>query len=965
MAMVVQHNLAAQLALGELRKNNDKLGKSLEKISSGQKINSAKDDSASFSISELMRVKIRALDQANQNVQNGSSLLKSAEAGIQHQIEIVRTIREKVIDANNDTNTDEDRKIMQKELNQLYDQIDQTAYFTDYNTKKILLGDAYWKTISRWVTSDTPQINPTSILDVVPDVYSSLDGLEGSFDIFTAYGSSVTTIAPLLGNDSSKNLYGGADGSSAVITYDLSQVYNGTSVPAGFNGLGFSVTGYSADEYSYTTNYLLTTNTSTLYNSGGRNVTKIDISGCSSIADIANAIAAKVNGSTWSGGMSGYTTATANNGVLTFTSANKSTVSNKSSIGGWSASPTSITPGTSRQGATPTGLGLPRNLSGGKDAVTVTEVESPAYSVYDPKTDKTIRYPAKTKTFEKVPGEKASLSLNVSSVPEGSGITISGTTTEYIKFVSGSSITRDSDGVWLVGKDSSGSKSIAGMTLSMSGGTITLTADRAGTVGNNYRISADGFSPETPGTPINYQGVTAMRATKDTHWTMQAATDGPKAHYDIDLSAYDTNNPDKLDEFISALRGKGMNAAGSIFGFVDTTYPSSFSSKSTLSGPIIDLKLLRSEVENGGKTIAKAFIDNLVGRSATKFENLDLDNDQQPDNTTLRVWANRRGSAGNNETVSLMKGELAHYDIDFKSWFENNASSLQPSVADYLDGKGFRVYCATHHNQWYNIEFFTPASLEDETKPVSNNTAYDFTPIPIDVSKVTDYHSLVQAIYDQGMPQFQEINHTLSLAADPNDGILTVYDVRSFNPLVYPYRSEYPYAQEKGAKISDGIVSDVMKIKKDLMIRNLVIHDTDKASMNFRAKIPDMRLDSIFGIMPNYEKENIKEYSLVSKEDRAALLGKPPAELGILDTGLNYLLDAAVMVGTQNSRLEHDHQNLLVQIENTTASESTIRDADMAKEMTEYTKNNVLTQSAQAMLAQANQNSSGVLSLLQ
>ena len=65
------------------------------------------------------------------------------------------------------------------------------------------------------------------------------------------------------------------------------------------------------------------------------------------------------------------------------------------------------------------------------------------------------------------------------------------------------------------------------------------------------------------------------------------------------------------------------------------------------------------------------------------------------------------------------------------------------------------------------------------------------------------------------------------------------------------------------------------------------------------------------------------------------------------------------------SRLEFTTENLTIAHENVTASESTIRDADMAKEMTEYTKNNVLLQAAQSMLAQANQNSSSVLSLLQ
>lgn len=88
-------------------------------------------------------------------------------------------------------------------------------------------------------------------------------------------------------------------------------------------------------------------------------------------------------------------------------------------------------------------------------------------------------------------------------------------------------------------------------------------------------------------------------------------------------------------------------------------------------------------------------------------------------------------------------------------------------------------------------------------------------------------------------------------------------------------------------------------------------------------------------------------------------------EKGYLDTALDYLTGANTLVGAQIMRLEMTQANIVTSRESTTNSESTIRDADMAKEMTGYTKANVLAQAAQSMLAQANQNSSGILSLLQ
>ena len=89
------------------------------------------------------------------------------------------------------------------------------------------------------------------------------------------------------------------------------------------------------------------------------------------------------------------------------------------------------------------------------------------------------------------------------------------------------------------------------------------------------------------------------------------------------------------------------------------------------------------------------------------------------------------------------------------------------------------------------------------------------------------------------------------------------------------------------------------------------------------------------------------------------------AAINVLDNAIQKALDQQTTIGAIESRLEYTSTNLTTASENVTASESTIRDADMAKEMTEYTKNNVLLQAAQSMLAQANQNSSSVLSLLQ
>jgi flagellin len=109
------------------------------------RVNGAADDASGYAISERMRVQIRSLDQDNRNTQNGSSMMKVAEGAVSSTVEILKTLKEKVINAANDSNTDEDRQTIQKELNQSLDQIDDNANMT-YNGKYLVDGTKNNKT---------------------------------------------------------------------------------------------------------------------------------------------------------------------------------------------------------------------------------------------------------------------------------------------------------------------------------------------------------------------------------------------------------------------------------------------------------------------------------------------------------------------------------------------------------------------------------------------------------------------------------------------------------------------------------------------------------------------------------------------------------------------------------------------------------------------------------------------------
>ena len=141
MAMVINNNIAAMTILGETNKNSKAMKKGLEKVSSGMKINSAGDGASEYSISEKMRAQIRSLDQDSRNAQNAQSLLKVADGVLSNSVAIMRTMKEKAIDAANDTNTDADRAIIQKQLDQQIDQLNDNALVT-FNGKYIFDGAA-------------------------------------------------------------------------------------------------------------------------------------------------------------------------------------------------------------------------------------------------------------------------------------------------------------------------------------------------------------------------------------------------------------------------------------------------------------------------------------------------------------------------------------------------------------------------------------------------------------------------------------------------------------------------------------------------------------------------------------------------------------------------------------------------------------------------------------------------------
>lgn len=140
MGMSIRNNLNAMFALRYIGINNDLLGKSIEKLSSGLRINRAGDDAAGLAISEKIRGQINALTQASRNAQDGISLMQTDEGSVNETHSMLQRMKTLAVQAANGTYTNSDRKLIDKELQELKKEINRIAKDTEFNGMTLLDG---------------------------------------------------------------------------------------------------------------------------------------------------------------------------------------------------------------------------------------------------------------------------------------------------------------------------------------------------------------------------------------------------------------------------------------------------------------------------------------------------------------------------------------------------------------------------------------------------------------------------------------------------------------------------------------------------------------------------------------------------------------------------------------------------------------------------------------------------------
>ena len=139
--MIINHNLSAINSHRTLKFQHWDVGKNMERLSSGMRINRSGDDASGLAVSEKMRAQISGLRQAERNTEDGMSLIQTAEGYFHSLSELVQRVRVLAIQASNGIYSDQDRQLIQVEVSQLVDEVDRIASQAEFNKMSILQGD--------------------------------------------------------------------------------------------------------------------------------------------------------------------------------------------------------------------------------------------------------------------------------------------------------------------------------------------------------------------------------------------------------------------------------------------------------------------------------------------------------------------------------------------------------------------------------------------------------------------------------------------------------------------------------------------------------------------------------------------------------------------------------------------------------------------------------------------------------
>ncbi|MEJ2668784.1 MAG: flagellin [Gammaproteobacteria bacterium] len=246
MPQIVNTNILAINAQRQLNKTQDMQSSAIQRLSSGLRINSAKDDAAGLAISTRFETQVRGLNQAVRNANDGISLAQTAEGSMQEMSNILQRMRELAVQSANGTNSADDRASIQSEVDQLYDELDRIADSTEFNGVKLLDGST---TSSRFqIGANANQsisfsVNSVTTTDLNLNGFSALGELNGgriNTDIFTTAGAAIANSAVTVNGVALGSLSALSAGGSRTIS-SVEDFFNNSTGSTGVTATAYNV----------------------------------------------------------------------------------------------------------------------------------------------------------------------------------------------------------------------------------------------------------------------------------------------------------------------------------------------------------------------------------------------------------------------------------------------------------------------------------------------------------------------------------------------------------------------------------------------------------------------------------------------------------------------------------------------------------------------------------------------------
>jgi flagellin len=1057
--MIINHNLAAMNASRNMNINSSNASKSMQKLSSGLRINSASDDAAGLAISEKMRGQIRGLDQASSNAQDSISMVQTAEGALNETTSILQRMRELAVQSGNDTSTDSDRKAMQDETAQLKSEIDRISSTTEFNTKKLLNGSltaastaqgtkaasSVFKAATTAATAGTEQASLAATLS------SATAGTTG-----TGYSetSSVALADKVIVKTGSNDTFGivlnGKTTANITIASSPSGGYTKQQFVDALNSAVKSTVTDSGDQFNQAVFSLTSDNhlQVTTAAKGSSSVIKVNLtagttgteSALSSMGFAANA--APITGTVTF--PSSYKLGTATSNKIDVTIGNATTTIDLEADGGLTAGQTY----TADQMKTALQTAFDSKLNSGALSVSVdtnghlnvqsnvaTQTLTIANNGASTEATDLLGATTQTATLGAAPTiTKTSGTNTVNATAAGTyistgandefNISVDGGATQTLTLKAGNYATRQdlvnevnneiNNNTNLVGKvtaqlDASGKVSFVsnstGSTSSVSVTAPTATSQSAlGSLGYaGYASQISGTADLKSGVDLNAAGSSKLTVTLGN----KTAT--------IDLAGADgiTTGSSATSTSLTGITGapvattdlSGLTAAGALTFTIDGGTAHTMT-KTDLVAAI-----------GAGKTTAdllSAINKSLDGSATASVSGGKLVITDSTTGTTGTVAVSYGGVAGDKTLIDTALGfsgaeaSVAGTGVSEVSSRDAVVNALQSKLDDAFGKGAVTVNTSTtptgtdtlvvnSNTRGAQFSVATGAGTFElfggaKTATVSASTANTSTAGTDEVKNTLSNSTLVTNLSDKdGNNLGLKAGNVIKISGTQNgDGFsssLTVTDTTTIADVQNSLRNISAFSGAtvaldattgnlsiSGASGSTKDISNLAFTAQTSGTDSTAIGSFNKqfATFDVSQKAADSKSDSSIttqiganqGQTMSIDINDMGTKALKLQDIDISSQGGAETALSVIDNAIQSVSAERSKLGAYQNRLEHTINNLGTSSENLSSAESRIRDVDMAKEMSTYSKNNILSQAAQAMLAQANQQPQQVLQLL-